>query len=507
MRIEMKSIKKVKIFAMIVVVGFGVMSLQVNATEITDVFVTEAPTIECAETTTEFSTSETPTEILTETPTEIPEEMEKIPVAELDMGDYQKEMVLGTNQVLYITVLPQNATDTTLTYKSLDTKVATVNGMGRITAKALGKTVISVTAGEISQEIEISVVPEKDDTILVRDIEIGNYEEELEVDKTMTISGTVLPVDATNSTITYVSSDPSVATVSSTGEVKGIKAGNVTITLMAGDVVKNANIKVKVATTGITLNSDYLTLRPDETFQLTAKVMPSDAPQRVTYKSSDDTIATVSKEGLVTGIGAGTTIIIVSNGDSSVAVSVIVNQTVNYQQQEEEITENTGEELHYTNIVFVREQSVIDSRMLKYFYETKKTLTIVGEEYTIQLAGDDIVNYNNELYTDILLKRDNDVLSFNVNQKSELCGAITLYLNEYEGDYLYLYNDAKGKYELLNADNMKMLRLTTAGEYQIRDTKLKMDLKFVLYCCVAGIIIVLIGSGIYIVTKKRYWFW
>lgn len=467
---------------------------------------TEVPTIEPTVPPTEAPTIE-PTEPPTETPTEEPEEVEKIPVAELDMGDYQKEMVLGTNQVLYVTVLPLNAADTSLTYKSSDTKVATVNGMGRITAKALGKAVITVTAGEISQKIEISVVAEKDDTILVRDIEIGNYEEELEVDKTVTISGTVLPADATNSTITYISSDPSIATVSSTGEVKGIKAGDVTITLMAGSVVKTVNLRVKVATTGITLNSDYLTLRPDETFQLSAKVLPSSAPQRVTYKSSDDTIATVSKEGLVTGIGVGTTMIIISNGDSSVAASVIVNQSVNYQQKEENAKGKIEEEIHYSNIIYSREQSVVDSQMLKYFYETKQTLTIVSEDYTIEIAGEDIVNYNNKLYTDILLKKDEDVLSFTLNQKEDLCGAIILYLNENDGKYLYLHNDAKGKYELLDADNLKMLKLTTAGEYQIWDTKLKMDLKIVLYGCVAGIIIVLIGIGVYIVTKKRYWFW
>ncbi len=80
-------------------------------------------------------------------------------------------------------------------------------------------------------------------------------------------------------------------------------------------------------------------------------------------------------------------------------------------------------------------------------------------------------------------------------------------LNENNGEYLYLYNEAKGKYELLKVDNMKMLRLTTAGEYQIRETKLEVDLKIVLYGCVAGIIIVLIGIGVYIFTKIRYWFW
>ena len=77
----------------------------------------------------------------------------------------------------------------------------------------------------------------------------------------MTLSATVIPSDATDSTVTYQTSDEKIATVSSSGEVKGIAEGNVTISVSAGAVTKKIELKVKVATTKIELDTTYLVLR------------------------------------------------------------------------------------------------------------------------------------------------------------------------------------------------------------------------------------------------------
>lgn len=435
------------------------------------------------------------------------QEEELILVSELDLGDYTDRMIIGEKQLLNVTVLPLNASETTLTYSSSNPEVATINGMGRITALTLGSTTITVTAGQVGQSFLLQIVEEEDTTISVTDIEIGDYESELEVGKTMSISGTVLPSDATESTITYISSDTSIATVSSTGEVKGISAGNVSITLTADGISKTVPLTVKVATTGIVLNSDYLILKQEEAFQLSAKVTPTDAPQAVSYKSADTSVAIVSEGGLVTGKKTGTTTIIVSNGDSSVAVSVIVNQAVNYNQQEEDVEEGRGRVVFYADTVSASERRKIDSQALKYLYETKQILKIVGDGYAIELDGKDIVNYNNELHTDISLKRENGVLSFELNQGSALCGVVTLLLEEPEGNFLYLYNESKEKYERIDSDKLDELKLTTAGKYQIRKTKLKSDMQIVLYVVIVGIVILLVGIGVYIAVKRKYWFW
>lgn len=57
-----------------------------------------------------------------------------IPVTELDVGDYQKEMRVGDTQILSTTILPMNATNTQVLFQSSDDKIASINGLGRITA-------------------------------------------------------------------------------------------------------------------------------------------------------------------------------------------------------------------------------------------------------------------------------------------------------------------------------------------------------------------------------------
>lgn len=428
-------------------------------------------------------------------------------VSELDLGDYTERMTVGERQLLNVTVLPLDSGEKTITYTSSDTKVAAVNGMGRISALAVGKTIITVRAGQVSQSFELQVVEPENEVILVTDIEIGSYEPELEVGNTMTVSGTIVPSDASESEIKYTSSDTSVATVSSTGEVKGISAGNVSITLTAGSVSKTLELTVKVAAAGIKLNSDYLVLKPGEAFKLSAEVTPAEAYQTVSFKSADTSVAAVSSDGLVTAKKTGTTTIIVSNGDISAAVSVIVDQMVNYKEQENGIGEDIKDEVTYTGTVFASEQKIIDSQLLKYLYETKQILKIVGDGYVIEIDGKNIVNYNNVFYTDIFLKKENNSLGFVLNQGNELCGEVTLSLDEPGGKYLYLYNESKEKYEQIENVGANELKLTTAGEYQIRTTKLKWDSRVILYILVGGVFIVLIGVGVYIAVKKKYWFW
>ncbi len=452
---------------------------------------------------------ETRTDLTTETEAVVETEpqTEKIKVSELDLGDYLTEMTIGERQLLSVTILPMDASDTVITYSSSDTNVATINGMGRITALKPGNTTITASAGDISQFFVLSVIEEEDTSVVVKDIEIADYETELEVGKTITLSGTIVPSDATDSVITYTSSNPSVAVVSSSGEVKGISSGNVTITLSAGGVSRNVPLTVKVATEGITLNKDYLVLKTGATYQLTAKVMPVEANQTITYRSSDTSVADVSAGGLVTAKEKGTTTIIVSNGDTSVAASIIVNEAINYQEEVDVNVQESDEEQVYEDCILATEQSVVDSEMLYNLYKTKQVLKIVGEGYAIEIDGSKIVNYNNEFYTDISLLKENEKISFNLNKGNELCGVITLYLDEPYGKYLYLYNTSKERYQKIEMSDINKLELTTAGEYQLSTKMQQLDMRITLYIVFGGIIIVMIGVVVYIVTKRKYWFW
>ena len=432
---------------------------------------------------------------------------ETISVTELDMGDYMEQMIVGEKQLLSVTCLPLDATETTITYTSSNPEVATINGMGRITALAVGTTTITASCQDVSASFELQVGEEEDTTIPVSDIEIGSHESEVKVGETLSISATVLPADATNSTITYKSSDEGIATVNSTGEVQGISKGNVIIYVTAENITKEVSLTVKVPTTGLSVNNDYLILKKGNTFQLSASVTPAEANQVVTYRSMDEDIATVSDSGLVSAKKIGNTTIMVSNGDSSVAVSVIVNQNAVNALDDEIPIEGVVDEKLYAQTVHVSEVEKIDKDTLYHLYETQEILKISGDGYMIEIDGKDIVNYQNEFYTDIQLKKEDGGTSFYLNQGEFLCGDIQLYLVEPDGKYLYLYNVSKEKYELIQTDNLEELTLTTPGEYRIMDHKVSYNSVMVVYFIVIGAVVLLIGVGMYIVLKKKYWFW
>src|SRR5690554_327183 len=155
-----------------------------------------------------------------------------VPVEELDLGDYRREMIVGETQLLNITVIPIEADDQTLSYASSDLEVARVNGIGRISAMAEGSTTITVSCGDISESFNLevsSITEEPDTTIAVTDIELQDFNDELHVGETITLSPTVFPIDATDQSITYKSSDAAIATISPSGIIEGISGGKVTI--------------------------------------------------------------------------------------------------------------------------------------------------------------------------------------------------------------------------------------------------------------------------------------
>ncbi len=429
-------------------------------------------------------------------------------VTELDLGDCPKEILVGTSQMLSVLRIPSNATETEFVYESDNEEVATVNALGRLTANKLGKAQITVTCGAVKNSFEVSVVSALG-AVSVQDIEVGDYEQELGVDKTMYLSAKVLPTNATNTSITYTSSDEQIATVNSSGTVKGIAPGEVTIEISAGNITKEIDLIVKLETTAIQLNSTYVVLKPKETFAIQASVSPGGADSNFSYKSLDTDVAEVSDIGVITAKNNGVTTIIVSNDDLQESLSVVVNEDGKVQ---EELMNGNGEgsdlEKTFPATILTKDYPVVTSEMLKYFYEKEKTLTIKGEGYTIFLDGKNIVNFENELYTKLVFEQSQEGLTFIVNKKQKLCGDVTIDIRDKvtSEKYLYLFNEATEKYERLEVEDITLLQIDTAGKYILTTEKIsEVDVNEVVI--VIGVVACVLGVVLYIMCKKRYWFW
>ncbi len=144
------------------------------------------------------------------------------------------------------------------------------------------------------------------------------------------IKATVAPEDTTNKTLTYTSSNPSVATVSASGEIKAIEVGSATITVRANDgsnVKKTCKVTVAYPVTSVKVNKTSAELFVGKTLTLKATVGPANATNKaITWKSSNAAVAAVSATGVVTAKKAGKVTITVttSDGKKTAACQIVV---------------------------------------------------------------------------------------------------------------------------------------------------------------------------------------
>ena len=157
------------------------------------------------------------------------------------------------------------------------------------------------------------------DTVSVTGVTISPPKSQtIYIDSTYQLNATVSPDNASNKSVTWTSTAPAIARVSSSGLVTGVSVGtaNITVTTVDGNKKDNATITVQqrnpdpvnVPVTGVSISPESAILTSiGATKQLTVTVLPYNATNKtVAWNSSNQAIATVSTNGLVTAKAAGT---------------------------------------------------------------------------------------------------------------------------------------------------------------------------------------------------------
>lgn len=244
-----------------------------------------------------------------------------IDVESITLSQKEATITVGESLTLKATVLPENATDKTVTWTSNNTSVATVSD-GVVKAVGAGSASITATAGGKNATCTITV---KEAVIAVTSVTLSKTSLSLLEGEKATLTATVSPSDATDKTVTWTSSNEKVMTVYD-GTVTAVKAGTATVTATAGDKSATCEVQVsaKVPVSEVVLDIKKLTIEVGQTETLTATVLPDNATDKtVRWTSSDDDIATV-RGGQVTGVGEGTATITATAGEKSANCLVTV---------------------------------------------------------------------------------------------------------------------------------------------------------------------------------------
>ena len=444
----------------------------------------------------------------------------------IELGQYATTMAVGEKQQLSPILLPENASGK-LSYESSNQQIATVSKKGVVEALSPGNVRIAVTTGEIANYYEIAVLP--DPSTLVAEMDLTLSANRISVGDTIQAQVQVLPSNASNlSEIVLSSSDGNVATVNNFGKITGIAPGTATITATCGAVSASAKVTVVASSSGkptsqrLTVNPSYIVLKPGTTQTLSVSVTPSSASRNFTYKSSDASVAAVSAKGVVTAVGTGSTSIIVSNGTATASVTVIVNQSTTSssgsssdnsatqpEQQVQDPVVQAIQDAEKPELTLPQsEVRTLTTEMLNALHDTGRTLYLDAEGYTLRVRGTQVKNATNALNTALSFNPVSNGVEFMLNEGQGMPGKVDILLNEDTASYkrLYLYNENTQKWQYLNSYADGVVEVDTSGRYLLTNETLNTIGVNWYFLGAAGLVLLAI-IVVYIVVKKRYWFW
>lgn len=230
----------------------------------------------------------------------------------------EKTVIAGKKFKLNPIFTPAEPTNTKVTWKSSNTGVATVDKDGKVITKKVGMAIIICTSVDGGYLASCSVTVKPGVSALAMD----ETEIKMLTGKTRKLTVTFTPEHPSSRKLKWTSSNPSVATVNDKGKVKALKGGSTVITCTSdvGKVSASCVVSVEQLVSYIKLNKDSVNVGLGKTFQLKGTVDSNDVTNKqLKWKSTKNSIATIDKNGNITGKKLGKCTVICSATDGSKA--------------------------------------------------------------------------------------------------------------------------------------------------------------------------------------------
>lgn len=217
-----------------------------------------------------------------------------------------------------------------VSWKSSDPSVLRVLSNGKVVAVGQGEAVITASIGEATSSVTITVTGEQPGESGLTGVSLDRYTLTLYAGEEAEKLTATLKPEGTEATIRWTSSNQTAATVSQDGKITPLSAGVTVVTAAAGDYRASCIVTVqpeRVRVTGIRFEETTHTLMMGSTVTLQPIIAPDDATvKNLTWVSSDEQTATVSRTGIVTALSVGETTITATtvDGGYSAEIKIIV---------------------------------------------------------------------------------------------------------------------------------------------------------------------------------------
>ena len=234
-------------------------------------------------------------------------------VASISITASSEEIPCGSSASFTATITPGNATFPGVKWTSSNENVASVDSTGKVEALAVGHATIIASScdGGFTASCEIRV------TSALTSISLQSKEIDIYQGASAAIGISYTPADATDANIKWTSSDTTVIQVIN-GTAVAMKPGKATVTASCGIIKDNCLVNVYAHLTGIELDKQSLSLIKGNSGTLKATLSPkgiSEEDSVIEWVSSDESVASVTQDGLVSALKSGTCTVTVYSKD------------------------------------------------------------------------------------------------------------------------------------------------------------------------------------------------
>ena len=250
-------------------------------------------------------------------------------LSDVSISNAPQSLSVGSSAQLEAAVTPDDYIGH-ICWESSDTSVLRVLSNGKVVAVGQGEAVITASIGECTSSVTITVTGEQPGESGLTGVSLDRYTLTLYAGEEAEQLTVTLKPEGTEAVIHWTSSNQTVATVSQDGKVTPLSAGVTVVTAAAGDYRASCIVTVqpkRVRVTGIRFDEPTHTLMMGSTVTLQPIIAPDDATvKNLTWVSSDEQTATVSRTGIVTALSVGETTITATtvDGGYSAEIKIIV---------------------------------------------------------------------------------------------------------------------------------------------------------------------------------------
>ena len=280
-------------------------------------------------------------------------------------------------------VMPEMTNNKYVSWKSSNDEVATVDKNGVVTAVKVGEATITATTTDgtdLSALCKVNVIQ-----TFATSITINKTEVRLKASEQTQLTAIILPETVTYKTVVWESSNENVAIVDANGVVTAMSVGEATITATTSDGSNlSASTKIIVDPTiaeSITLTIESTTLKANETIELRAIVLPELTTNKsVAWQSSDELVAIVDANGIITAIGVGeATITATTTDESNLSAVCIVTVEATLGDVNNDANVNITDIMTIANYILERNPAVFIFEAADVTFDSKINITdIVG---------------------------------------------------------------------------------------------------------------------------------